>query len=157
MRPDPAKYTYESNNSLRAYVFKFCSEEYMCSNKSTVMSGASMRDRFGFSSRALANPSVYIISFSSVRKPGLSHPDSKIIKKLGKKLDLLASDLRTLEKLRAKVDETNAKLKDKRILDAKASSDSFSRDFFERPKKGELDPGVRFEIRFLNLVLPGAL
>lgn len=114
-----------------------------------------MRYRIDFSSKTLANPSVYIVS--SVREPGSSHPVRKIVKKLGKKLDLLATDPHALEKLQAKVDEMNTVLKNKRILDAQASSESFSKDFFERLEKGELDADAQFESRSLGLVALGAL
>ncbi len=51
-----------------------------------------MHYRLGFSSK-LENPSVYIEC--SVRKPGIRHPVREIVKRFGKKKDLLAQDLQT--------------------------------------------------------------
>ena len=49
-----------------------------------------MHYRLGFSSK-LENSSVYIEC--SVRKPGVNHPIREIVKRFGKKKDLLAQDL----------------------------------------------------------------
>ena len=61
-----------------------------------------MHYRLGFSSK-LENPSVYIEC--SVRKPGIRHPVREIVKRFGKKKDLLAQDPLALEKIRQEVDE----------------------------------------------------
>ena len=67
-----------------------------------------MHYRLGFSSK-LENPSVYIEC--SVRKPGIRHPVREIVKRFGKKKDLLAQDPLALEKIRQEVDEMNRNCK----------------------------------------------
>ena len=64
-----------------------------------------MRYRLGFSSK-LDNSSVYIEC--SVRKPGINHPVREIVKRFGKKKDLLAQDPLALEKIQKEVDELNS-------------------------------------------------
>mgnify|MGYP000717845404 FL=1 len=62
-----------------------------------------MHYRLGFSSK-LENSSVYIEC--SVRKPGVNHPIREIVKRFGKKKDLLAQDPLALEKIQREVDES---------------------------------------------------
>ena len=60
-----------------------------------------MHYRLGFSSK-LENSSVYIEC--SVRKPGVNHPIREIVKRFGKKKDLLAQDPLALENIHREFD-----------------------------------------------------
>lgn len=84
-----------------------------------------MRYRIGFSSKK-DSASVYIEY--SVRKPGMDHPVREIVKRLGKKKDLLTQDPDALLKLQRTVDEMNQKCQSRQFLPVQSSLKSIAAD-----------------------------
>ena len=107
-----------------------------------------MHYRLGFSSK-LENPSVYIEC--SVRKPGIRHPVREIVKRFGKKKDLLAQDPLALEKIRQEVDEMNRNCKGRQLVSSPSSLKTLSADLSELLEQQSLD-----DKPFLNPASPDA-
>ena len=103
-----------------------------------------MRYRLGFSSK-LENSSVYIEC--SVRKPGVNHPIREIVKRFGKKKDLLAQDPLALEKIQREVDEMNRNCKGRQLVSSPASLESLSSDLSTLLERQSLDKQAVFETR----------
>ena len=103
-----------------------------------------MHYRLGFSSK-LENPSVYIEC--SVRKPGIRHPVREIVKRFGKKKDLLAQDPLALEKIRQEVDEMNRNCKGRQLVSSPSSLKTLSADLSELLEQQSLDGQAVFESR----------
>ena len=101
-----------------------------------------MHYRLGFSSK-LENPSVYIEC--SVRKPGIRHPVREIVKRFGKKKDLLAQDPLALEKIRQEVDEMNRNCKGRQLVSSPSSLKTLSADLSELLEQQSLDGQAVFE------------
>ena len=103
-----------------------------------------MHYRLGFSSK-LENSSVYIEC--SVRKPGVNHPIREIVKRFGKKKDLLAQDPLALEKIQREVDEMNRNCKGRQLVSSPASLESLSSDLSTLLERQSLDKQAVFETR----------
>ena len=103
-----------------------------------------MHYRLGFSSK-LENSSVYIEC--SVRKPGVNHPIREIVKRFGKKKDLLAQDPLALEKIQREVDEMNRKCKGRQLVSSPSSLKSLSSDLSTLLESQSLDKQAVFETR----------
>ena len=103
-----------------------------------------MRYRLGFSSK-LDNSSVYIEC--SVRKPGINHPVREIVKRFGKKKDLLAQDPLALEKIQKEVDEMNRNCKSRQLLSSPSSLKSLNSDLAALLEQQSLDTRAIFETR----------
>ena len=95
-----------------------------------------MHYRLGFSSK-LENSSVYIEC--SVRKPGVNHPIREIVKRFGKKKDLLAQDPLALEKIQREVDVMNRKCKGRQLVSSPSSLKSLSSDLSTLLESQSLD------------------
>ena len=108
-----------------------------------------MHYRLGFSSK-LENSSVYIEC--SVRKPGVNHPIREIVKRFGKKKDLLAQDPLALEKIQREVDEMNRNCKGRQLVSSPSSLKSLSSDLSTLLESQSLDKQAVFETRSV----PGA-
>ena len=103
-----------------------------------------MHYRLGFSSK-LENSSVYIEC--SVRKPGVNHPIREIVKRFGKKRDLLAQDPLALEKIQREVDEMNRNCKGRQLVSSPSSLKSLSSDLSTLLESQSLDKQAVFETR----------
>ena len=101
-----------------------------------------MHYRLGFSSK-LENSSVYIEC--SVRKPGVNHPVREIVKRFGKKKDLLAQDPLALEKIQQEVDEMNRNCKGRQLVSSPSSLKSLNSDLSAFLKQQSLDKRAVFE------------
>lgn len=95
-----------------------------------------MHYRLGFSSK-LENSSVYIEC--SVRKPGVNHPVREIVKRFGKKKDLLAQDPLALEKIQQEVDEMNRNCKGRQLVSSPSSLKSLNSDLSAFLEQQSLD------------------
>ena len=109
-----------------------------------------MHYRLGFSSK-LENPSVYIEC--SVRKPGIRHPVREIVKRFGKKKDLLAQDPLALEKIRQEVDEMNRNCKGRQLVSSPSSLKTLSADLSELLEQQSLDGQAVFESRIAGCLI----
>ena len=103
-----------------------------------------MHYRLGFSSK-LENSSVYIEC--SVRKPGVNHPVREIVKRFGKKKDLLAQDPLALEKIQQEVDEMNRNCKGRQLVSSPSSLKSLNSDLSALLEQQSLDKQAVFETR----------
>ena len=103
-----------------------------------------MHYRLGFSSK-LENSSVYIEC--SVRKPGVNHPVREIVKRFGKKKDLLAQDPLALEKIQQEVDEMNRNCKGRQLVSSPSSLKSLNSDLSAFLEQQSLDKRAVFETR----------
>lgn len=103
-----------------------------------------MRYRIGFTSKH-ENSSVYIEC--SVRKPGVKHPVREIVKRFGKKKDLLAQDPHALEKIQHEVDEMNSKCESRRLISSPTSLTTLNADLSELLEKTSADKNAVFETR----------
>ena len=103
-----------------------------------------MHYRLGFSSK-LENSSVYIEC--SVRKPGVKHPVREIVKRFGKKKDLLAQDPLALEKIQQEVDEMNRNCKGRQLVSSPSSLKSLNSDLSALLEQQSLDKQAVFETR----------
>lgn len=101
-----------------------------------------MHYRLGFSSK-LENSSVYIEC--SVRKPGVKHPVREIVKRFGKKKDLLAQDPLALEKIQQEVDEMNRNCKGRQLVSSPSSLKSLNSDLSAFLEQQSLDKRAVFE------------
>lgn len=101
-----------------------------------------MHYRLGFSSK-LENSSVYIEC--SVRKPGVNHPVREIVKRFGKKKDLLAQDPLALEKIQQEVDEMNRNSKGRQLVSSPSSLKSLNSDLSAFLEQQSLDKRAVFE------------
>lgn len=101
-----------------------------------------MHYRLGFSSK-LENSSVYIEC--SVRKPGVNHPVREIVKRFGKKKDLLAQDPLALEKIQQEVDEMNRNCKGRQLVSSPSSLKSLNSDLSAFLEQQSLDKRAVFE------------
>ena len=101
-----------------------------------------MQYRLGFSSK-LENSSVYIEC--SVRKPGVNHPVREIVKRFGKKKDLLAQDPLALEKIQQEVDEMNRNCKGRQLVSSPSSLKSLNSDLSAFLEQQSLDKRAVFE------------
>lgn len=101
-----------------------------------------MHYRLGFSSK-LENSSVYIEC--SVRKPGVNHPVHEIVKRFGKKKDLLAQDPLALEKIQQEVDEMNRNCKGRQLVSSPSSLKSLNSDLSAFLEQQSLDKRAVFE------------
>jgi len=101
-----------------------------------------MHYRLGFSSK-LENSSVYIEC--SVRKPGVNHPVREIVKRFGKKKDLLDQDPLALEKIQQEVDEMNRNCKGRQLVSSPSSLKSLNSDLSAFLEQQSLDKRAVFE------------
>ena len=101
-----------------------------------------MHYRLGFSSK-LENSSVYIEC--SLRKPGVNHPVREIVKRFGKKKDLLAQDPLALEKIQQEVDEMNRNCKGRQLVSSPSSLKSLNSDLSAFLEQQSLDKRAVFE------------
>ena len=101
-----------------------------------------MHYKLGFSSK-LENSSVYIEC--SVRKPGVNHPVREIVKRFGKKKDLLAQDPLALEKIQQEVDEMNRNCKGRQLVSSPSSLKSLNSDLSAFLEQQSLDKRAVFE------------
>lgn len=100
-----------------------------------------MRYRLGFSSNKDSS-SVYIEC--SIRKPGVKHPVREIIKRFGKKKDLLAKDPAALQKIQEEVDRMNLNCEGRKLLSTPTSLELLSKDLSELLQRQTLDPSAVF-------------
>ena len=101
-----------------------------------------MHYRLGFSSK-LENSSVYIEC--SVRKPGVNHPVREIVKRFGKKKDLLDQDPLALEKIQQEVDEMNRNCKGRQLVSSPSSLKSLNSDLSAFLEQQSVDKRAVFE------------
>lgn len=103
-----------------------------------------MHYRIGFSSKK-ESASVYIEC--SLRKPGIKHPVREIVKRFGKKKDLLAKDVLALEKIQKEVDEMNSHCTGRKFISSPTSLETLKTDLSEVLKQSTLDKDAVFESR----------
>ena len=108
-----------------------------------------MRYRLGFSSNKDSS-SVYIEC--SIRKPGVKHPVREIIKRFGKKKDLLAKDPAALQKIQEEVDRMNLNCEGRKLLSTPTSLELLSKDLSELLQRQTL-----ILVPFFVLVVPAIL
>lgn len=103
-----------------------------------------MHYRIGFSSKK-ESASVYIEC--SVRKPGVNHPVREIVKRLGKKKDLLEKDPNALEKIQLEVDEMNRGVQGRKIVSTPATLENLNSELAELMQNQSLMKDARFDNR----------
>lgn len=103
-----------------------------------------MHYRIGFSSKK-ESASVYI--GCSVRKPGVNHLVREIVKRLGKKKDLLEKDPNALEKVQLEVDEMNRGAQGRKFVSTPATLENLNSELAELMQNQSLMKDARFDNR----------
>lgn len=109
-----------------------------------------MHYRIGYSSKK-ENASVYIEY--SLRKPGVNHPIRQIVRRLGKKQELLKKNPKVIEELQKEVDRMNETTKKNRTFTPIVTVEEYLSESEEKLRKSLGYKKARFESRCAGLLL----